>query len=205
MSEPGERWIWICGWGIPLDWFAEVAAREIPGRRHTVVPPAPDALKKIAWRGFDRAGGYSLGAFLLLSHRNAIPLPATLLSPFFGYAAEANLGGKIRRARIRFLSRWLQREPLAALADFYAHAGLDIPPPTKLPYPLEDLLWGLDVLASRQTDAELPERWEGFLGEDDPLLDSRKIKELLPGYTLVPYAGHHPARLLNARRNPLAT
>lgn len=191
-----ERWIWIGGWGLPCDWLQKQAQAALPSAEHTVLPPGPTAVGKIDWSRFDRVAGYSLGAFLLLKEANAIPLSALLLAPFFAYPAEAGLGGKIRLAQIRFLSRWLEREPVHALADFYRRAGLDLATPTQTPYPAEELEWGLRQLAEERAPARLPDGWIGMVGEIDPLLDAGTLLAAEPRLQVVPRAGHHPTTLM---------
>src|SRR5690606_8031234 len=116
----------------------------------------------------------------------------------FGYASELGLGGKIHQVQVRYLVRWLQRDPQAALADFYQRAKLPIAPPRNIPYAMNDLLWGLNLLANEQTETRLPSGWNGLVGSNDPLLDSAKLLELEPRLTLVENAGHDPKRLLEA-------
>jgi hypothetical protein len=193
-----ERWIWVGGWGLEPDWFRGHAAHAFPSADHTVLAPTAGALAEVAWDRFDRAGGYSLGAFLLLKHAPAVKLAALLVAPFFAYPSEAGLGGRIRQAQIRYLGRWLQREPLGALADFYKRANLDLPCPEKLPYPIADLQWGLEQLAGEQVPAGLPEGWMGVVGGSDPLLDAAALTRVEKRLQVVPGATHHPAALLGA-------
>lgn len=193
-----KKWLWISGWGIPPAWFSEIVTQAIPDGTHRVIPPGPNALHAIKSETFDHLGGFSLGAFLLLQNAENLSAPALLLSPFFGYTSEMECGGKIRKTQIRYLARSLQRQPLAALADFYERINLPIPPPDELPYPLEDLLWGLDTLANQQLPPGLPQNWTGLIGSSDPLLDAKQIKKQEPSLTIVPDAGHDPAALLRA-------
>ncbi len=193
-----KNWLWIGGWGLPPEWLQKIASDALPADRHHILPPRPDLLAEIDWTRFDRVAGFSLGAFLLLQNQHQIPFPALLLSPFFGYTSEMNLGGKIRSTQIRYLARWIQRDPLAALADFHTRANLPIPAPTELPYPLEDLLWGLDILSTQQTPPTLPPNWTALLGQSDPLLDAEKIHALEPRIQLIENAGHDPRPLLLA-------
>ena len=219
-----ERWIWIGGWGLPPKWLREKAQQALPAANHTVVAPTRDILDSIDWTQFDRAGGYSYGAFLLLQQARTIPLPVLLLAPFFAFAAEAGLGGKTERTRIRYLARWLKRNPPAALADFYTRAGLHSPiPPVpqsqtspvsqseiqnpkskiplpfpNLPYSADDLAWGLDQLALAEVPPPLPIHWIGLIGEQDSLLDARTLARTEPRLQVVPGAGHEPTPLLAA-------
>jgi len=79
--------------------------------------------------------GWSLGAWRMLnaaSHGTKFGGMVLLLAPFVAFPAESNLGGKCSITQVKYLHRWLQREPMAALADFYQRAGLGAPP-TELP------------------------------------------------------------------------
>lgn len=192
-----ERWIWVGGWGLSPEWLRKEAARAFPSGEHTAVAPTRDAVDRIKWHDFDRAGGYSLGAFLLLKNAERIPRPALLAAPFFAWVYEAELGGRIRRAQIRYLERWLTREPCAALHDFYQRAGLGLERPDRLPYPLDDLKWGLQQLREEQAPPRLPGNWRGIIGAADPLLDAGVILTSEPRLEVVE-GGHHPAALLKA-------
>jgi hypothetical protein len=193
-----RRWLWIGGWGVAPEWFGALARAAYPSFDHVVVPPAPGPIAAVDWPACERIGGYSLGALLLLKNAALVPSPALLLAPFFAYPAEAGLGGKIRQAQIRYLARWLRREPSAALADFHHRAGLASAPSDRLPYPLEDLLWGLTQLADVRLSPQLPAGWNGFIGDRDPLLDGHVLAAAAPGLTIVTGAGHHPEALLQA-------
>jgi len=74
-----------------------------------------------------------------------------------------------------------------------------------LPYPLADLLEGLDRLAEdasptlREFAARgLPRNWQAVVGDQDPLLDGAAICRSLPGCVLLRGAGHAIADLLAA-------
>lgn len=195
-----QRWIWIGGWGIPPTWLRGEVEAALPFATHTVVPPTPGVVATIDWSEFDRAAGYSFGAFLLLKEAEMVALPAVLLAPFFAYPAEAGLGGNIRLTQIRFLARWLTKDPLAALNDFYERAGLELKKPAELPYPLENLEWGLEQLAKVRAPTRLPETWKGLIGDRDPLLDASALLLAEPRLNVVPEAGHHPRALLQGVR-----
>lgn len=193
-----ERWIWIGGWGLPADWLREQAERNLPSATHSVVTPGPAAISDIDWSRFDRVGGYSFGAFLLLKHAKETPRPAVLLAPFFAYPAEAAIGGKIRQTQLRVLLRWLEREPEAALTDFYQRADLGMPPARELPYSIDDLTWGLHQLSGERAPVGLPDGWTGVIGDHDPLLDAGTLHQLEPGLRVIPGTGHQPGPLLRS-------
>jgi hypothetical protein len=170
-----------------------------------------------AWRVLEAASrGAQFGGMVLL------------LAPFVAFPSESKLGGKSSVTQVKFLRRWLEREPLAALADFYQRAGLTggsaglqpafgertskanhrpaLQPPSELPYALPDLLEGLDRLAEdaspelREFAARgLPRNWQALVGDADPLLDGDAVCRALRGCTLVRGVGHAIVDLLQAR------
>jgi hypothetical protein len=150
---------------------------------------------------------WSIGAWRVLeaaSRGVEISGMVLLLAPFVAFPSESQLGGKCSATQVKFLRRWLQREPLAALADFHQRARLGAPP-AELPYPAADLLEGLDRLAEdasptlREFAARgLPRNWQALIGDDDPLLDAETVRRSLPGCVRVRDAGHAIADLLRA-------
>lgn len=198
------RIVWIGGWGVPPEWLAAEARREMPQWEHSVFPPAPDVFENARWNSGDWVGGYSFGAFLLLKANQQKPIAnrGVLLAPFFSYPFEHDKGGKIRRTQIRFLARWLKSDPEAALSDFYARAGLPVfEMQSRLPYSLEDLQWGLSVLESDEVAPRVPCHWRAICGAEDPLLDAERVRQLAPAVQVVEGAGHAPGPLLGAIEN----
>jgi hypothetical protein len=185
--------LWVGGWGLPPAWMKSLLEGAAPEVDHCVVPPTA-AIEEAAFSRYARVGGFSLGTLLLLRCR--MERPVVLLSPIFGYTAEMGLGGKVRATQVRYLMRWLERDPLAALGDFYQRARLDIEPPEQLPYPIEDLQWGLEQLLHQQVEPRLPEGWQGRLGAEDPFLDAARMVALEPRLLIVSGGGHDPASLL---------
>lgn len=185
--------LWLGGWGIA----PETIARKLGCAPDAVLPPTPASLRRLLAAPGDVAlGGWSLGARLLLDAFAAGDIapgrPVTLLRPFLAFPSEAGQGGRVSATQVKFLRRRLAKEPLAALADFYRRAGLDIPPPDALPYPLPDLDAGLALLADPTpvSGFQLPESVELLGGETDPLTDNARLRELLPGLKIIPGAGH---------------
>ena len=212
---------WVLGWAVPEAWFAPLARAALPGAAHTFFPAAPDALAALRTAGpFDWLAGYSLGAQLLLgaeqvarvdpnawwgcaatesalgSTRSAIRPRVALLAPMFAFPREENTGGRMARTQVRYLARWLRRDPAAALADFYARAGLGVSPEQAAGLAPEILQWGLDQLETVALLPVLPAGWRAWCGADDPLLDAARLQELAPEIAVVPGATHHPAALL---------
>lgn len=198
---------WMLGWAVPEAWFGALARGALPGAEHRCFAAEPGGVARLLGEGpFDWAGGYSLGALLLLSEREALSAAGcrvALLAPIFAFPKEAGLGGRVARAQVRHLGRWLRREPAAALADFHRRAGLDVPEGSALAPP-ETLAWGLERLAGEGVEPALPPGWRAWCGSADPLLDAGRLRTLAPGLEIVPGATHHPGALLGALAREIA-
>jgi len=201
------NWLWISGWAVPPDWFAEQARGVWPGINHTAVA-TPDADSALAAGGFDLLGAYSLGTLWLLRQADHVPenVPVALLAPIFAFPAEAGLGGRIPRAQLRAQRRHLRRDAPAALLEFAQLSGLaalNIPtPPNEFSADhLAALDTGLGWLEDWTASAPPPAHWEGWVGDSDPLLDAPRLRSLWPTLSVVPDAGHSPLPLLHAAVN----
>ncbi len=192
---------WLMGWAVSEVWFAPLARRAFPDAEHAFVAAEPDALAQLEKAGpFDWVVGYSLGSLLLLreaARANGLGRVA-LLAPIFAFPREAELGGRVAQAQVRQLSRWLRRDAPAALADFYAHAGLDVPPEYAPATATDILRWGLECLENDRAEPPLPAGWGAWCGANDALLDATRLCELAPSVQIVEEATHHPAALLRA-------
>ena len=188
---------WIGGWGVNPERLRPLALSLWPDANHAFLAPvrgaaeaAADSADVVAW---------SLGALRVLDAASRGVLfrgRVRLLAPFAAFCAEHDLGGRCSVAQVRWLRRWLQRDPGAALGDFYQRARLG-GPPSRLPYAAEDLLEGLDVLARDASPAlrefvsrGLPEHWSALVGDGDPLLDASAVCRALPGCRMMRGAGH---------------
>jgi hypothetical protein len=237
------RVTWIGGWGVAPEALRPVAEKYFAQSQHTFLAPASvaasrqsaaDEDEKMAALCRDAATdltvAWSLGAWRVIeaaSRGVEFPGMVLLLAPFVAFPAEAQCGGKCGRTQVKFLRRWLEREPFAALADFYQRAGLSEPltrpsatlspsdgerdgvrggsVPAVLPYALPDLLEGLDRLAGDATPPMrefatrgLPRNWQALVGDSDPLLDGAAVCRSFSGCTLLRGAGHDIADLLRA-------
>ncbi len=198
---------WIGGWGVMPERMRPWTEGFPDGAKHVLSPPSRAAAEAAA--GGDRVIGWSLGALRILDaaaqgvrYRGRV----WLLAPFADFCHEHGPGGRCSLTQVRWLRRWLERDPQAALQDFYLRAGLT-PPPTALPYAAAELLEGLDRLAEpagpelrRFASAGLPAGWLGFVGACDPLLDASMICQVLPGCRIVAGARHQAEPLLTAAR-----
>lgn len=144
--------------------------------------------------------GYSTGAFLLMAEPE---LAATferriLLAPFLDFKAESGMGGRTRLAQLKYLLRWLARDPSAALADFYKRAGLGLQPPLELPVSPIDLQWGIERLLHDAQRADALRPFDAHVGSEDSLIDASRLRELAPGVRIHPGLGHDLEDLLKA-------
>ena len=194
------KMVWVLGWAVPEDWFAPFAVRAFPDGEHTFIAAGPETLTQLeAMPACDWLVGYSLGAQVLLSAAaSGLSFKrVSLLAPIFAFAKEENLGGLVARTQVRHLVRWLRRDPVAALTDFYARAGLDVPAELMPSLAMPELLWGLAHLETVRIEPMPPRAWQLWCGTADPLLDAGRLSEIVPDLRLVNGA-HHPAALLQA-------
>ncbi|MDP0495366.1 MAG: alpha/beta fold hydrolase [Verrucomicrobiota bacterium JB024] len=219
---------WISGWACPAEATQAFAQSVCPEAAHEIFLPtsictekmdtssgAPSGVVAETEAGYgakaDIIVGYSTGAFLLLGAWDKLPSAArvVLVAPFADFRAESGRGGKTPAAKLRFLLRWLRRDPLAALQDFYQRAGLG-EPPAGLPYAQEELVWGIEQLAevaqpglAGQTDPYPKNEYASpasaardsrcltvLVGDQDTLLDAEALRADFPMLTVVPGAGH---------------
>ena len=205
-TEPAEKRVgvsprriaWVLGWATPEDWFAGFARETWPLAEHVFCEASPKGLSRLRATGpVDCVVGYSLGALLLLSEPVKPAATMTiLLAPFIGFPQEAGLGGRVAQARLWQLARWVRRDPAAALGDFYATAGLDAPAGSAAAFSVETLLWGVERLQTTRVEPGLPAGWRGWIGDADTLLDSGRLKALVPALSVVAGAVHLPKALL---------
>ncbi len=194
---------WLGGWGVSPLAVRERLATALPGADIVVEAPTPEALTRaLATPAGVVLGGWSLGAHLLLraalDGRMGAERRIVLVCPFPAFPAEAGQGGRVVATQLKFLRRRMRTDALAALEDFHRRAGLDLPPPTELPYPAEELAAGLDILADPSpvslpgagSDRLLPPSALLLGGARDPLVDNDLLARLLPGLTVLPDAGH---------------
>lgn len=194
------RMAWVMGWAVPEAWFAPIVYRAFPGAEHTFIPAEPETLIRLqSLPSCDHLVGYSLGAQMLLAAaaRGLRLGRVTLLAPIFAFSREEALGGRVARTQVRHLARWVRRDAPVALADFYARAGLDVPPHLAPTTATEELLWGLRCLEQERIEPPPPPGWRLCCGTEDPLLEAERLDEIAPGTRRVP-GTHHPAALLQA-------
>lgn len=168
----------LSGWGI----FPEEVARLFPSGTRAFAPTRENVS---ALAGAARVVGYSLGAWLLLdaaARGVSFSGSVELYAPFLAFPREAGAGGRVSATQVKFLRRWIKKDPVAAIADFYARAGLSFSASASadaLPYEAVALDEGLRILAEEKIDAVpvVAENWKIVLGENDALLDARAVAE----------------------------
>jgi hypothetical protein len=198
------RIAWVLGWAVPEAWFAPFAREAFPEMEHGFFASSPTWLDEVKSAGaWDVIVGHSLGTLLLLEEAAAVRLLAprvVLLAPVFAFPQEEALGGKVARTQVRYLSRWLKTNRSAALADFYARAGLTACEGEAVAQSVATLQWGLDKLADGRVAPPLPEGWQAYVGANDALLDAGELRRGDPTITCVNGATHHPEGLIRALR-----
>jgi hypothetical protein len=176
--------LWVSGWGIDPDFFHAYAEHTFPMFDHTVREPRPENLPM---NEFDWIIGYSLGCNVVLNrHPDSSPsAKLALIAPFLAFAKESGQGGKITSAEVKLTKRTLRLEPLLAIHSFYEKACLNHSI-TKLPYELNHLFWGLDILLTAKPKAtSLAKADFLIIGDSDPLIESDKICQHFPKANLV--------------------
>ena len=193
---------WVLGWAVPVGWFSPLARAAFPNCEHHFFSAARNWLQHLSAGGpWDAVAGYSLGSLLLLQEAAAVAQltpRVVLLAPVLAFAQEESLGGKVPRTQVRYLARWLKREPAAALADFYARAGLAGCETAGPNVSAEELQWGLEKLAQDRFEAPWPQAWKAYVGTVDALLDATELVRIQPRINTVEGASHHPEALLHA-------
>lgn len=189
---------WIGGWGVSLAELRDLAVAHAPAAEHVLYPPVVGAAEHLV--GCDAVVGWSLGAHLLLeagARGVRLPAKALLFAPFTSFCAEHGSCGRVSETQVRWLRRWLDTDPAAALADFRQRAGLAPAPTAALPYEPEHLRAGLDLLAQPAGLAlvtfgrqGLPAGWEAYVGEQDALLHPEGVAQAIVGCRTVEGVGH---------------
>ncbi len=187
----------VNGWGVSDAEVRRAFAASGWPEPICVIAPTKNWKEQLCRNELDTVVGYSTGAFLLLLEGG---LPSAwrdviLLAPFRSLVSEQGLGGKVRRAQLQFALRWLKRDPLAAVNDFRARAGLG-DALDWLPGSEEELAWGIELLATQVADGEAEECFRMYIGAEDPLLDADAVSRGLPRITVLPGVGHGLCGLL---------
>lgn len=199
-----KHWAWISGWGIAPERFKAAAEHALPAFEHTVLHPQPNACSALLELNADHIGAYSLGSLLLLDQQDAFPNSVKLyaLAPILGFTTPMQRGGSTKPEALHSLQTRLSRNPSQALKLFHRLADLD-EPSNELPYPLDDLIWGLDQLATRTISATRQDRVQAIIGNADRLCQPEHVSGFFNQATACT-SGHNYNDLLKALAHSLA-
>lgn len=197
---------WVGGWGLSPAELRPFAEAHAPGAQHVLLAPVAGAAEAAA--DCDAVVGWSLGAHRILeAAARGVRFPARVLlvAPFTAFCSEDGACGKVSRTQVRWLQRQLAARPQETLAQFRRDAGLTPSSAVdELPYAPELLAEGLDRLMEPPTASliafarkGLPEGWEAYVGDADPLLHARGVVDAIHGCVIVEGAGHNLADFLN--------
>lgn len=185
---------WISGWGIPHAQMLQCLNQKLPQHTHHIHHPVAQTahLLKMHPRGFDSIAGYSLGALLILIHLEHLrDIPTYLFAPFLDLKQESMLGGRIPKTHLKATRKSLIKDPMQTLTSFHTFAQTHPASVFKaLPYPLEDLIWGLDLIISSTIKFNNAPNITSFIGENDRLIDSQKLQNKIPGLNIIKNANH---------------
>lgn len=190
---------WIGGWGLSPAELKPIVEAHAPEAQHVLLAPIVGAPEAAA--DCDAIVAWSLGAHRVLeaaSRGVRFPSRVLLIAPFTSFCAEDGACGKVSRTQLRWLRRELSIKPIPALAEFRRQSGLPAAVNAdELPYApelieegLERLMEpagaGLTVFARRG----LPEGWQAYVGDEDPLLNAAGVADAIKGCVIVEGAGH---------------
>lgn len=197
------RVAWINGWSLSQAHLRRLAVEFFPESDHIALSPVPGWDQEVeALERIDVLIGYSLGAFLLMGRPElkGVASRTILLAPFEDFRSESDCGGRVGRGQLVYLSRWLDREAMAAIADFRVRSGLAEPLNDDSEYSLDNLKWGIERLMTDSVESGSIDKFECYVGSEDTLLDSSILKKLYPRINVIEGAGHDLKELLGSGR-----
>lgn len=190
---------WVGGWGISPAELRPLAEAHAPHAQHVLLAPIPGAAEAAA--DCHAVVAWSFGAHRVLeaaSRGVRFPAKVLLVAPFTSFCSEDGGCGKISRTQVQWLIRQIRQNPLAALADFRVRAGLGPSAAEgELPYAQELLEEGLTRLAEPASAGfiayarrGLPDGWEAYVGDSDPLLHAQGVVDAIKGCVRVEGVSH---------------
>ena len=197
---------WVGGWGLSPAELQPLAEAHAPAARHVLLAPIAGAPEAAA--DCDAVVAWSLGAHRVLeaaSRGVRFPPRVLLIAPFTSFCADDGASGKVARTQLRWLQRQFAAQSLETLAQFRRDAGLPAATVSdELPYAPEMITEGLERLmepagAGLVTFARrgLPDGWEAYVGDADPLLNAQGVADAIKGCVIVEGAGHALSDFLN--------
>jgi len=191
------NWLWVNGWGVESRELKSLAVKYFPSISHTVI--FPERLDFIA-KDFDHVIGWSWGGYRILEFLIGVSEPEvlpkiSLIAPFLAFSREEELGGKCSRFQVNYLKRWMERNPVAALEDFYQRAGVPFETPSVENGNITFWTSQLKAMARDKLDLQKVKsaleksKVRILVGECDSLVDSSWIVHNL-GASSIPNVGH---------------
>lgn len=177
--------LWIGGWAIPTDITKTIVCNVFPQHNHFFIHPHEKSLESIHTFNPNIIVAYSLGSTLLLQYPSNIP-QQYLIAPFLNIK-DATL---IQSAQLHYLLKWLKNDPLNAINDFYQRSQLSLPKLNTLPYPLTDLIWGIETLIKTQTISHYSDK-QILIGNQDPLINPNFFLKNFPNSTTFINTNHN--------------
>lgn len=177
--------LWIGGWAIPINIIKTLVLNAFPNLNHCCIHPHEKYLEIIDKYNPDVIVGYSLGATLLLNNSSNI-FKEYLIAPFLNIKDAIH----INSTQLKYLIKWLKKDPLNAINDFYQRSQLSIPKLTELPYPISDLIWGLETLIYTN-QLTIPHNSQILLGNHDPLINPNFFLQHAPISTIYHDSDHN--------------
>ncbi len=181
------NWLWVGGWGVDPEALKNWATNNFPSANHFVILPA--RLDRLDGK-FDHVIGWSWGGFRVLEYLlgdfvSKVTPAITLVAPFLGFCSEDGLGGKCSRIHVNVLKRWMARNPIDALRDFYQRAGLPFEIPSGHNKNISFWASELDKIIKEKLDLHKTKEALAktnsriLVGEFDPLVDASWLAENL--------------------------
>ena len=122
------------------------------------------------------------------------------MAPILAFPAEKNLGGTTPLGKLNYQKKMLRssEDYLTSLKGFFDLSGIRLPEnDLQQHYSKEVLIRGLDFLETASVSPQAARDCVAITGSRDPLLDSNRLKELIPHLTLVKKCDHSPHKLLS--------
>ena len=190
--------LWINGWGHSERALLRQVSCWRPDLSHQVVQPFADWRENLAAHLGEetRVCGYSLGAFLLGTVQNLLPLgnKGVLCAPYFPAQGRAD-ESRTQTAWLRAMRTEVAREPEAVLRSFARFVAIS--PDDLLPVlGVDDLCWGLSAMLEL---TPVPHEMAGYrvvAGAQDPLPCVEQARAIVPHLELDLESGHQLSRVL---------
>ena len=196
----------ICGWALSEKWFCERVKSYFPESDiRAYYPKDPgneDEAADVLGLHTDWVLGYSLGSLWILSHKNKIPKQAkiVLMAPILAFPEEKDLGGKVPLAKLKYQKKILDssEDYLASLKSFFDLSGIRFPENDLYPsLSRKTLLSGLEFLETTSVNPDTAQNCIALCGLRDSLLDSQRLKALIPQLIVLKDCDHSPNPMLS--------